>query len=144
LAKASCNCGAGYVPAGQRAAAAIKANPDKSDRAIADEIGVSNQTVRRARKKSTVTGVTVATRTGRDGKKRKLPKRPAPAISDPVAEVNAFHKEVVTFATQFSDRFTAWHRASPLLDSDGKAALMQAFYLCSDAFARLAQQLDGR
>jgi hypothetical protein len=41
----------------------------KPDRAIAAEIGVSNQTVRRARRKTTVTNVTVGDgkRTGRDG-----------------------------------------------------------------------------
>ncbi len=44
----------------------------KPDRAIAAEIGVSNQTVRRARRKTTVTNVTVGDgkRTGRDGKPR--------------------------------------------------------------------------
>ena len=35
---------------GDMAAAAVKANPEKSDRAIAKEIGVSDFTVRQARK----------------------------------------------------------------------------------------------
>lgn len=76
FAQAACNCGVEYVPTGLRAAAAVAANPGKSDRAIADEIGVSNQTVKRARAKSTVTNVTVdGKRTGKDGKTRRNPAR---------------------------------------------------------------------
>jgi hypothetical protein len=47
-ANASCNCGKPYLPATVRAAEAIKANPQKSNRAIADEAGISESTVRRA------------------------------------------------------------------------------------------------
>jgi hypothetical protein len=47
---AGCNCGAALVSKGQRAAAAIAANPQKSDRMIAEEIGVKKDTVNRARK----------------------------------------------------------------------------------------------
>ena len=63
-----------YVPAGTRAAEAIAKNPGKSDRAIADEIGVSPTTVGKARQLST-TGQ-LKKRTGKDGKIRKLPRRP--------------------------------------------------------------------
>ena len=45
-------------------------NPEKSDRAIAAEIGVSDKTVGKARKR-TADQSAVAKRTGRDGKKRK-------------------------------------------------------------------------
>ena len=48
VADAACRCGKPYVPAGTRAAAAIAASPERSDRAIADEIGVGKDTVRRA------------------------------------------------------------------------------------------------
>lgn len=72
-ARAACNCGAPYVPAGKRAAEAVAANPEKSDRAIAEETGVSFMTIARARKAATATNVAVA-RVGRDGKKRKMPK----------------------------------------------------------------------
>lgn len=72
----SCHCGAPYVSPGERAEAAVKANPEMSDRAIADAIRVSNQTVSRARK-ATVTNVTVEKRTGKDGKKRKVRKTPS-------------------------------------------------------------------
>jgi flagellum-specific peptidoglycan hydrolase FlgJ len=78
-AQASCDCGAPYVTAGFRAAKAVKRSPEKSDRAIAAEIGVSNSTVSEARKKSkksTVRHRTVtepAKRIGRDGKARRVP-----------------------------------------------------------------------
>ena len=78
-----------YLPAPVRAAAAIAADSGKSDRAIAEDSGASARTVARVRK-STVTNVTVgggapastaapAKREGKDGKKRKMPKKkPAP------------------------------------------------------------------
>jgi hypothetical protein len=49
IAEASCNCHMPYVPAGEVAAKAIKANPEKSNNAIAKEIGVGETTVRRIR-----------------------------------------------------------------------------------------------
>jgi hypothetical protein len=142
-AKAACNCGAPYIPAGQLAAKAIAANPQKSTRAIAEEIGVGTMTVSRARK-STVPFGTVEKRTGKDGKVRRLPVRPEPKISDPVKEINSFHKELIGFLSDFTERFNKWHDAAPVIDKDGKATLMQALYMCTDGFARLAQKLDGR
>jgi len=72
-ANAECACGVEYVPAGTRAAAAIAKNPEKSDRAIAAEIGVSDRTINRARK-TTATDVAVGTkRTGKDGRTRQVP-----------------------------------------------------------------------
>lgn len=143
-ADVSCNCGVPYIPATARAAKAIAKNPNKSDRAIAADLGIGNATVSRARRKSTVSRDTVKKRVGRDGKARKLPKRPEPVISDPVKEINSFHREVVGFLADFSERFETWKESDPLISKDGKAALMQAFYLCADGFAKLAQELDGR
>ncbi len=72
---AACDCGAPYMPAGQRAASAIAANPQMSDRAIAQQIGVSQPTVSRARQ-STETDVSVdEPRIGLDGKTRRMPRR---------------------------------------------------------------------
>jgi hypothetical protein len=71
-ANASCNCGVSYVPKAQRAAEAIKANPEKSDRAIAAEIGASPTTVGKAREQLSSGGqLEDAPRTGLDGKTRK-------------------------------------------------------------------------
>jgi phage N-6-adenine-methyltransferase len=79
-ANASCNCAKPYVPAKDKAVAAIKATPEKSDRAIAADIGVSAMTVNRARK-STVTDDTVDERIGLDGKTRKMPTRAFAVLS---------------------------------------------------------------
>jgi hypothetical protein len=46
---AACDCGKPYVSAGVAAAKAIKAHPEKSNSAIAQEIGVNEKTVRRIR-----------------------------------------------------------------------------------------------
>jgi hypothetical protein len=77
-ANASCNCGKPYVPKAVRAAEAIAANPEKSDRAIAANIGVDHKTVSTARK---ATGESSPVeRTGLDGKTRKLP-RPSMTVT---------------------------------------------------------------
>jgi hypothetical protein len=63
-------------------AALIKANPEKSDRAIAADLKVDKNVVSRARKKVEETGAPapVEKRTGKDGKSRRLPtKKTRPA-----------------------------------------------------------------
>jgi hypothetical protein len=71
----NCQCGVPYVPKTMRAAEAIKANPKKSDRAIAKEIGASPTTVGKVREELTVHDGQLkdSPRTGLDGKTRKLP-----------------------------------------------------------------------
>jgi len=73
-ANASCNCGKPYMPAKQRAADAIAANPEKSNRAIAAEIGVSPGTVDNARKQLP-NDRQLSPRVGKDGKARRMPVR---------------------------------------------------------------------
>jgi hypothetical protein len=73
-ANASCNCGVSYVAKSVRAAEAIRANPNKSDRAIAAELGVSDRTVNRARD-SRATYDAPDERTGRDGKSYSIQQR---------------------------------------------------------------------
>ncbi len=76
----SCNCGTPYLPAGARAAEAVKANPGKSDRAIAEEVGVSLGTVQRARKAGD-SYESPEERTGKDGKSYPAtPKRQDPEV----------------------------------------------------------------
>jgi hypothetical protein len=70
---AACDCGAPYLPAAARAAKAIAETPNKSDRAIAAEIGVSDKTVGKARR-ATAESSAVEARVGLDGKARKQPK----------------------------------------------------------------------
>jgi hypothetical protein len=55
----------------QRVRTAIAQAPEKSDRAIAAELGVGDATVSRARR--TVSGDTVERRIGKDGKARRVP-----------------------------------------------------------------------
>src|SRR5262245_60887736 len=84
----SCHCGVPYVPAGDAAAKAIAENPDLSDRAIAEKTGIGHATISR-RRLSTVSGETVDTRIGRDGKRSKMPVKKEPSRhlpSDPIAE----------------------------------------------------------
>lgn len=64
--------------AGKRAEAAIAANPEKSDRAFAAEIGVNQST--RARKRSDA-GASVGKRVGQDGKACRMPQRTAVAAA---------------------------------------------------------------
>ena len=96
-----------YIPAGQRASEAVKAHPEKSDGALATEIGVNPETVRRARKSSTPANAEVEKRVGRDGKTRRMPKqrqRPEPeeGTEDDIEPANYFFLRVdaaIRFAT---------------------------------------------
>ena len=47
---AACNCEVAYVSAAKYAATAIADNPEKNNKAIAEMLGVSEETVRRVRK----------------------------------------------------------------------------------------------
>jgi hypothetical protein len=61
---ATCNCGMEYRPKSERAREAVEANPEKSNRAIAEEIGVDEKTVRKARADQSAPESV----TGKDGK----------------------------------------------------------------------------
>ena len=86
---ASCSCGAIYRPKAQRAAEAVADHPEKSNRAIAVETGLSEATVRRARDATASDDAVDEPRVGLDGKKRKLPSYipdPPPEIRDLLIE----------------------------------------------------------
>lgn len=87
IADAACDCGSPYIPALARAAEAVAATPERSNRAIADDIGVSEPTVRRAR---TASPDAVDERMGLDGKVRRMPRppEPEPSIEDEVEPGN--------------------------------------------------------
>ena len=99
-ANASCNCGKPYSPR-ERAAEVVAAHPEKSNRAIADEIGASEATVRRARD-ATASGDAVAEpRIGRDGKARRLPSYNPDATAlppDPMQDEDLIDQIVNLFA----------------------------------------------
>ena len=74
-----------YLPTpSERAAAVIAEFPDLSDRAVAAMAGVGNKTASRVR--ATVSRDTVGTRTGLDGKERRMPKRATPAAEQVLDE----------------------------------------------------------
>jgi hypothetical protein len=99
---AGCNCGAPYVPAGERAVAAIAANPEKSTRAIADATGLSEPTVRRARK-STASCDAVEKRIGKDGRVRRLPTKKVVA-DDPAISGEAMKQARAAAEAQTNDQ----------------------------------------
>ena len=72
---AKCDCGVDYiiVRPGKAAAIAIAKFPEKSDRVIAENIGVSPNTVKAAR--ATVQNCAVDSRIGKDGKERRMPRK---------------------------------------------------------------------
>jgi hypothetical protein len=103
---AACQCGVAPIT---RAAYALLKNPEKSNRAIAMEIGVSEPTVRRARTASP--DAVDAKRVGLDGKARRQPATtpPAPTPSSVIAgrtdaeiaaEINALHRQIVEEASR--------------------------------------------
>jgi hypothetical protein len=86
---ASCSCNAIYRPKAQRAAEAVAEHPEKSNRAIADNIGVDEKTVRQARASTADHSAVDEPRVGLDGKTRKLPSYtpdPPPQIRDSLIE----------------------------------------------------------
>ncbi len=75
-ATAACDCGVEYKPAAIRAAEALTASPTRSDRAIAEEIGVNRRTVIKARRRLVQSAPVDEKRIGLDGRTRKLPAAP--------------------------------------------------------------------
>jgi hypothetical protein len=98
-ANASCNCGKPYVPKKQRAVEAIAANPNKSNRAIAEDAGVAEATVRRAREEGA--SHDAPEREGRDGKVYRLPVREVEP--DGPQEIKESFFSLVDMALRISD-----------------------------------------
>ena len=106
------------------AAKAVAAHPEKSDRTIAKEIGVSDKTVAKARK-ATAEKSAVAKRIGRDGKARKLPnKRMTPEAAERNARPRRSGRTTIPAASSrrypkrpalsLSRRCGCWQRAGTL------------------------------
>lgn len=77
-ANASCDCGVAYLPAGEIAERALKANPEKSNAIIAAETGVAKSTLHFVRNKLADQNCTPAKVIGRDGKTYPTKYRPRP------------------------------------------------------------------
>ncbi|SIN88804.1 hypothetical protein SAMN05443247_00475 [Bradyrhizobium erythrophlei] len=146
-----------YVPASKVAKAAIEANPQKSNRAIAAETGVSKDTIRRARE-ATGANAPVEKRVGKDGKARKMPEHEQPAkAAQPVAEpreppkidmnvikqAGAFHTELTKYTQEFCARVKSWH-ATNKIDEESHYCVVQALEMASMRLQQAAQDIDDR
>ena len=130
-ADAACECGKPYEPASQRAAEAVKANPGKSDRVIAAEIGVGSNTVRRARKSVAPRGAP-ETVTGRDGKNYKAkPRRPS------VRQMRLMGQAAGVVAAKFDEHVLALDRAT----RGGYGHLIEKTAVPPDDYLRLSSAL---
>jgi hypothetical protein len=95
-ADSGCNCG---LPPVLKAQQAIAAHPEKTNRVLADEAGVSRETVRRVR--SVDTSVPTEKRKGKDGKSYKAhkpkPKNDDPTGEDPFSSVQEFEESPIAW-----------------------------------------------
>ena len=133
---ASCDCNKPYLPPFELAVEAIRKNPELSDRAIGELIGVSYETVRRARK-SGVTSVTPDKRTGRDGKKQSAKKKKAKPPSD-AKQAQAFGRSAAKFTTDITEKFEAFLERDLMLPRDALLSLVSIFNVCAAQFTALA------
>jgi hypothetical protein len=108
LADAACGCGVGYLPvkASDAAAKAIAADRQASNVAIAEKIGVTEATVRRARKAvQHRQNDEVEKRRGRDGKMRSVPAAKVETFSiDEFDETDGVTAEMVESANAANRR----------------------------------------
>jgi hypothetical protein len=140
-ANASCDCAKPYVPASAKAAAAIAAHPEMSDRAIAAEIGVHKNTVARAREATGPDGP--VERVGLDGKVRKLPQRtPRGFYNEPEEEEPATPQD---HETSFWLRIeTARELSEVPFQGEVTDELVDAVRAVASAWEKLAQQMEQK
>jgi hypothetical protein len=108
--EAACDCGLPYVPAKERAAAAVAVNPEKSDRAIAAEIGVDHKTVGAARR-SVGEHSPPEKRVGKDGKSYPATKPPPKPVYSKKEEAER-ERGAFLLRAQEARRF-AFHKCKP-------------------------------
>jgi ParB/RepB/Spo0J family partition protein len=111
-----------HMSAAEIAARALERSPEKSDRAIAAEAGVSPETVRRSRK-SVATNVATEKRVGKDGKKYKAKKPKKPKQSEQSEEMLLPYQEPCEDCTNENER---WERSVQAFAAD--AMRMEAFW----------------
>jgi hypothetical protein len=109
---AACTCGVSYTPKAIRAAEAVKANPEKSDRALAAELGVGKDTVRRAR--SDVAHDAPPDRVGQDGKSYPAARPTKPRTRDLTAEAIGLLNEIIPLLRQMDQQQRLSFRAAAL------------------------------
>lgn len=147
-ANASCDCGLSYVPKAVRAAEAVRANPEKSDRAIAADLGIGATTVREARARHRAPeDDELEERIGRDGKSYSVKPR-AQIIEEPEncdTEEDFWRRslgnmagDAVALTDQWSHQFGDWQKFE--VTSDLVTLAKQA----SEAWGNLAKILETK
>jgi hypothetical protein len=137
----SCSCNAPYVTAGAAAAAAIAADPNKSDRAIAAVIGVDHKTISKVRKS---TGeYSPVGRIGRDGRTRRAPKpkavKPPPTLAD---EINGFIRKLHSLSDTRRDIKVWYEKNQKAISKEGKVALARNLYFHAEEFNLIAEYIE--
>jgi hypothetical protein len=126
----------------ERAIAAVKASPEKSTRTIAAEIGVSHQTVKRAREEATKARSDVTpdvTQTASESKPMTKKKRRNLAVpTESTDAANAIIREVLEFVANFSNEMSIERKfAKP-----DREAIIRTLHQCGVEFTLLAQQIE--
>jgi hypothetical protein len=141
-ANASCNCGVAYQPKSVRAGEAIKANPEKSNRAIAGDTGIGLETVRKARNELTTSGqLKDGPRTGLDGKTRNIPTKPDRDDDEEGFDDALLRKEVVRLTRIAGPVMEITEAISDLLEA-GQKMRLEAFNYCADAVDECLESLQ--
>jgi hypothetical protein len=113
--------------------------PDRSDRAIAADLGVNRSTVTRARAK---TGGANAPRIGKDGKKYPSKKKPAKKKEAKKSDTNLFVQRVAEFSQRYASDLNQWLRSQPEISREAIASLSNALHVCGEEFERLARAIQ--
>jgi hypothetical protein len=118
-ATAACNCQVGYIAARVYAEQALKARPEKSNRAIAAETGISYETIRKVRE---ATDNKLSVRIGLDGKMRRVPRHLVPWTSELTPSETAALPAAEQLIDQIGPTVTALRKASAIRLSPNKVA----------------------
>jgi hypothetical protein len=145
---AACDCGAPYLPAGDIAARAIKANPKRSDRSIAEEVGVNQKTVGASRREL---GEEYSSpeRIGRDGKSYSVRQRVTedPDISPALANEAAATGRRRVFLRCAEDSFRKAEQGAGLKDakeSEIDDEILEALENVIEAWTSLRDEILNR
>jgi hypothetical protein len=140
-ANASCNCGKPYEPKSVRAREAIEASPQKSNRAIAAETGISEPTVRRARASSDAP----AKVTGRDGKEYPTTKVVITRNDEDMkTKINSLISEPIQFIQRFASSLDDWFETCPRASTEALINLVRSLHLCAEEYERIATLVTER
>jgi hypothetical protein len=136
---AACACGLPYQPKIERAAKAIDANPNMSDRAIAKEIGVGNKTVSRARNAGVSHDTAAvqnnpAKRIGRDGRKHPATQKPRVVPADAAEDLAT--RDLINRASE-AYTLADWNVDGAKLDQNVIDAVQDAANAWSDLLKRV-------